>query len=347
MDFNEPGYDFDPTAGVKKDTLRSLKLSDSRPDLPLVSFHQLLTWDRCKYAWYLKYVHKFEKFEKSYAMELGTMGHAMLFDWYKTGIDHSEDFANRWLADLDKLSPEQVSNINVALQQFKLYREIWSPREDRGYTTEMLEYHFEVIMTTPRGRQFILQGYIDRGSRDSQGRLWLEDYKWRGRMATPVQLLMEAQLTYYAGAMIMLGFDVYGLMITQINTYPYTEKSRQKKQIDDLFKREKFARSQDEIDNVMTEVGHMMDEMFDAQETGLYRRSLRPDCDKCDYQQPCAMGIKGFDAPTYMLTSPAYYKRAKAKITQKGGGIPELQRPRVRISDDYIVDIDDQTITLE
>lgn len=318
------------------------KLSEEYPELPVVSFHQLLTWDRCRFLWKMKYVDKWEKTRKGYAMELGTMGHAMLFDYYKTGQDHSEDFANKWLADWEHLDAEQMQNVGVAVSQFKLYRELFAPQEDKGLITEFLEHHFEVIITTPGGRRFILQGYIDRGSRDKNGNLWLEDYKWTGRFWSPLQLLMDAQLTYYAGAMLMLGYPVYGLMITQVNTYPY--KNRDKKKIDELFKRERFAKTHLEIRNVMHEVGCMMDEMLEAKEREDFRRSLTRECGKCDFQEPCHSGLTGMDPLIHLSFSPVFHRKEKGRSSSEGG-IPELQPPRLRITDDYIVE--DQSIIIE
>lgn len=308
------------------------KLSEQYPDLPVVSYHQLLTWDRCRFLWKLKHIDKWDRSRKGYRMELGTMGHALLFDWYKTGLDHSEEFAATWLKDWEGLDGEQIQNINTAVAQFKLYRELFSPQYDKDLTTEFLEHHFEVIMETPQGRKFILQGYIDRGSRDSRGRLWLEDYKWTGRFWSPIQLLMDMQLSYYAIAMILLGYDVYGLMITQVNTYPYKAETRAKKKVDELFKRETFHRSQAELQNGAYEVGLMMDEMLQARENpeGTFRRSLRNECDKCDFQEPCLMGLKGVDPQGFMAMSNGFQKRVSRKPTDREGGIPELTRDPIR-----------------
>lgn len=334
--------------------LKVPRLSEQYPDLPVVSFYQLLTWDRCQFQWMLKYNERFGRYRKGYAMELGTMGHAMLFDLYKTGQDNSADFANKWLADWQTLDAEQMSNIHVAVAQFKLYWELFMPVADRGLITEFLEYHFEVVLETPRGRRFILQGYIDRGSRDEQGRLWIEDYKWTQRFWPPTKILMHPQLTYYAGALRALGIPVHGLLITQVNTYPYKENTRKKKTVDELFKRERIFRDDHEIDNVMYEVGLMMDEMLEVRERVAelpgnydYRRSLRDDCDKCDFQEPCLMGIKGIDPIGFMHSSPAYFQKEKRTGSFEKGGIPDLQPPRPRIPDDFVVEEEAGIITFE
>lgn len=334
--------------------LKGPSLSEQYPDVPVVSFYQLLTWDRCQFQWWLMYNQRFGRYRKGYATELGTMGHAMLFDLYKTGQDNSADFANKWLEDWENLDAEQMSNIHIAVAQFKLYRELFMPVHDANLVTEALEYHFEVLLVTPQGRRFILQGYIDRMSRDREGRLWIEDYKWTQRFWSPTKILMHPQLTYYAGALRELGITVHGLLITQVNTYPYKEATRKKKTVDDLFKRERIFRNDQEIDNVMWEVGLMMDEMLEARERDAegtqngFRRSLRDDCEKCWYQEPCIMGIKGIDPIGFMYASDSFYKKEKrTKGDMQKGGIPDLQKPRPRIPDDFVVEEEAGTITIK
>ncbi len=95
----------------------------------------------------------------------------------------------------------------------------------------------------------------------------------------------------------------------------------------------------------MYEVGMMMDEMLAAKERNDFRRSLTRDCDRCDFQQPCALGLEGIDPIVTLSTSPAYHRKEKSGRPSNEGGIPALQPPRLRITDDFIVE--DQTITIE
>ncbi len=263
-------------------------------------------------------------------MELGNMGHSILFDYYKTGQDHSEEFARTWLTDLGNLTGEQIQNVSVAVAQFKLYREMFSPVEDANLTTVELEYHFEVELETPQGRHFILEGYIDRISRDQRGLLWIEDYKWTGRFWSNPEILMDPQLPTYSAALRALGFPVHGLMVTQVNTYPY--KDRSKKTIDELFKRDRFAVSEIQTDNVLREYGLLVDDIIDSYYEGAepLRRSLRRDCKSCDFQEPCLMGLKGLNVNDFLLMSPGFQPKApRPSDRQDGVAIPLQTRTRI------------------
>lgn len=271
-----------------------------------VSLNQLLIWDRCRLQWTFRYTHKLESTKKKPKMELGSMGHEMLFDWYSTGLDHSADFVNKWMSDMANLDGDQIQNVSVAAAMFKLYIHEFSPSADRGLRTDSLEEHFEVELKTPLGRNYVLEGYIDRTSVDEKGHLWVEDYKWTGRFWSGNELLMDPQLSFYAGALRTLGRPVHGLMITQVNTYPY--KDRSKKKPEELFKRERIYRSPEELDAVMVEIGKAVDEMIDEQDK--IRRSLRKDCARdCDFFEPCLFGLKGIDPLTFIKDSGGFRQK--------------------------------------
>jgi RecB family exonuclease len=323
-------------------------MSDDTTTLPKISLNQALTWDRCHFLWKLKYVDKYEKLRRGHKMELGNMGHAMLFDLYKTGQDHSADFANTWLEDIPSLDGEQIQNIATAVSMFKLYREMFSPQADKGLTTVELEFHFEVELVTPKGRHYILEGYIDRMSVDDRGLLWIEDYKWTTKFWSSLELLMDPQLPLYAAALRALGRPVHGCMVTQVNTYPYKGDNRSKKTIDELFKRERFAVSTDQTDALLYEYGRQMDEIIDAQESGEpLRRSLRRDCGggttyPCEMQEPCLMGLKGLDPVSFLAMSSDYQLKAPRPVDRQDGVAVPLQT-RTRLPE---ITVDDQTIIL-
>ncbi len=307
-----------------------------------ISLNQALTWDRCNFLWKLKYVDKWEKTRRGHRLELGNMGHAMLFDLYRTGQDHSVDFANVWMTDLGGLDGEQIQNVATAVGQFKLYREEFSPVADRGLTTVELEYHFEVKLETPQGRPFILEGYIDRMSRDERGLLWVEDYKWTGRFWSSIELQMDPQLPLYAAALRALGIPVHGCMVTQVNTYPY--KDRSKKKIEELFVRERFAVEPGQTDHMLHEYGLMVDEMIDTYYEGAeeLRRSLRRDCKSCEMQEPCLMGLKGISPISFMAMSDGYRPKAPRPVDRQDG-VPQPLATRTRIPD---VSVDGQEIII-
>jgi len=313
-----------------------------------ISLNQGLVWDRCAYLWKLKYKDKWEKVQRGHRLELGNMGHTMLFDLYKTGQDHSSEFANVWLQDFGNLDGEQIQNIATAVRQFKLYREVFSPEHDKGLRTVTLsngepglEYHFEIELTTPQGRPFILEGYIDRLSWDERGLMWVEDYKWTSRFWSQIELLMDPQLPLYAGALRLLGLPVHGCMVTQVNTYPYKGDGASKKPVDELIKREKFHVPEIQTDAIIAEYGRIVDEILD--DDGTYRRSLRRDCKTCDMQEPCLMGLKGIDSVGFMAMSGAYRPKSPRPVDRQDG-VPQALATRTRIPN---VTVEGQTIVLD
>lgn len=315
-----------------------------QPDTIRISLNQALTWDRCRFLWKLKYKDKWEKIWRGYRLEMGNMGHAMLFDWYKTGQDHSPEFANAWLTDLGNLDAEQIENVATAVSMFKLYREMFSPEHDRDRHTLELEYHFEVELTTPQGRIFILEGYIDRLSQDHKGFVWIEDYKWTQKFWSPTEVSMDPQLPLYAGALRALGIPVHGCMVTQVNTYPYKKDGRQKKLaaegIESLIKREKFHVPEAQSNLLIETYGTMMDEIIDAED---YRRSQRRECKSCDMQEPCLMGLRGIDPVGFMMMSSGFQPKAPRPVDRQDG-VPQPLQVRARIPE---ISVDGQYINID
>lgn len=242
------------------------------------------------------------------AMEVGDLGHKMQFDWYTTGRDNSDDMANKLLENWQALDADALKGITLALTRFKLYQE-WSKEHDRQFLTQTCEEHFEVPLTTPQGRPYLLEGYIDRSSIDRIGNLWIEDYKWTSRFWSPIELMMDPQLVFYAAALRTLGRPVHGTMITQVSTYPYATSTLKSKKLEDLIKREKIYRSPQELDSVLWEIGLKVDDLIEKRENPGQPRSLRRECDRCQWQEPCLMGLKGIDPLDYIAASGAFKKK--------------------------------------
>jgi hypothetical protein len=116
-------------------------------------------------------------------------------------------------------------------------------------------------------------------------------------------MLMDLQLKLYAAAMAENGRPVHAVIYNQLNTYEY--KNKENIPPDKLFRREPNYLNQAEIQNVLLEVGHAVDEMQDAHGR-VVRRRMRRDCSMCRYQDPCLAGLKGMDMHDVL---PANFKR--------------------------------------
>lgn len=255
-------------------------------DILTVSHSQLGTRDRCSFAWHIGYELGYTPKEKKKALELGSMLHALADIWY-TSHDATlvDQQIHRWLdGNLDGFVLE---NIAAATWVFKKYIEYAQVMDN--WKVLSTENHFVIPLTTPEGRRYNLQGYTDLIV-EIEGRIWLLDHKSSTKFWTPTQVLMDSQMPLYAAALRTLGVDVFGIIINMMNTYQYKDKSKVK--MEQLFKRERTYRTPQELDAVLENTGMLVDEIYNK---APIRRSLRKDCDRCNFQEPCLLALKGVD----------------------------------------------------
>jgi hypothetical protein len=269
---------------------------------PILSFSQLGAWDRCEYAWNLGYVQNWVPIRKSPALSIGSMIHRG-FEIYYT---HAPDYAlarteiKTFFAELVKEAyandESQLQSISRAMYCVEMYFQ-WAPKEDKGHTILATEHHFVVPFKTGKRRNFYIQGYIDLLT-SWNNRLWAWDHKSsEGKFWTPTEVMMDPQLPLYAACLREIDTKVHGYFINMINTYDYKDKS--KVTVDKLFRRESAYRTDLELNNILTEIKYMVDDLIENGETP--RRSMRRDCSKCQFADPCLMDLKGIDPTPFLM----------------------------------------------
>jgi hypothetical protein len=294
-----------------KEVIEALK--EQEPDVPIVSFSQIMAWDRCGFAWYLSYREGWTPREKKLNMVLGTLGHEDLKVWYgthdreavqQTFIRHYAEYADGG-DDYVKLLAEEAWLVLRYIDDF-------APANDHGLITLAVEEHFVIPLWTPEGHKFYLQGYVDwRGMvADSSGQYqWLGDHKFTNKnFYSPVEAMMDPQLPTYAAARAWHGDQVIGVFLNMLNTYDYKKKDQVVPE--QLFKREQVYLNSQQKDSILHEVGRAVDEMLAIGYLPVApRRRLRRDCRMCKFQEPCLLSLRG--VPIENVLAADFVKRGE------------------------------------
>lgn len=306
-------------------------------EVPVVSFSQLQAWDRCEFQWHIQYELDYVPVEKKRGLEIGSMGHEALADYYKCLRDKQvgnnpnpfsaklwfterfPEFTNKWMADAD--DSFDFSNLSIVTWLIMRYTEMCELMDD-GHEIIAVEQHFELPMVTPRGREYRLQGYVDLVSRDVAKKLWLWDHKLTGQFWSPVEVMMDSQTPTYAAAWRDQGEDIFGIIINQLKNYDYKDKNKVRDE--QIFKREQTYRTPKELDAIKFETGKMVDDLLERREhDGYPRRSLTRDCRMCSYQEPCLMGLKGI--PVEFVLEDSFKKKGSREVAEATESVTEIE----------------------
>lgn len=314
-------------SSATKETELWQALSDEDKQLPVLSFSQAQAFGSCQFAWEIEYKMGYTA-PQSKALYLGTILHAFMADFYTRLMDDPSYQGSQWLSEV---LPEMVEtllqasehgetmvNVSQAAWLMQRYLEIQT-MADRNFTVLAVEKHFISKLTTPKGRDFLMQAYVDLLLQDKgNGNIWLVDHKSGQKFWTPMECLMDPQMPTYCASLMDEGIKVFGIMLNQINTYDYKRKN----EVDNekLFKREMMHRTSQEVHNVRQEFIRRADDILDAREaTQHLPRSLRKDCGKyCKFPDPCLMGLKGM--PIEVILEDTFQRKEKKQETPANRG---------------------------
>lgn len=271
-------------------------------DLTL-SHSQVQAYNKCKFYWKLKYVDGWMTVSTD-ASNRGTIFHQILNNWY-THNDKAEfgEYLHKLLRESGKQMTETARLCRIA----ERYISEFVPASDQGQTTLALEQHFVQDFKTPEGREFKIQGYIDRIYKKG-GRVFIEDFKTLGSASWWSQgsLLLDSQLTLYAALAPSVPelqiTSVDAVSVTQINCYEY-KRDAEKKTILDIVRRETAYRTQIEQNNVLIEFGNAADEMLEHLERKKpFNKALTKSCDKCEFSEICQFSLRGVDVEPFLAS---------------------------------------------
>lgn len=265
-----------------------------------VSNSQLDVWDRCEFRWFLNYGLQLVPNRTQTFFQVGTNSHKLLEIHYKAKRDGIKDtwplvveYALTIKYDSNDLG--QLTAFKRSLRTVERYIREYAPVHDKGIRILDVERHFLVEMITPKKRPFRLQGYFDMLI-EWDGKLWIVDHKTTGtgRFWTEKQLMKDAQMTTYMLGLRNQGYNVFGCAVNQLNTYDYANP--EKEPVEKMFCRERTYRTDKQIRSMATNIGKMVDEIYDTSgDLDDLRKSNRRDCEKCPYFRPCLYHDKGMD----------------------------------------------------
>lgn len=293
----------------------------------MYSFSQLTQWDKCRYAWYLTYEENLMLAgPKSRPLGYGSLVHELLANKY--------DYHNDLRSTQDVLRAALDAGIDQQLvvdagKMFDRYVNDFMPFHDK-FQVRDVERHFELELTTPKGREFVLQGYIDAMIQMQGQTIVLEHKTYNSRIWSPNEIQMDIQTTIYC----LAAEQLYGVPVTTaiynfLNSYPY--KGIATEPLDKLFKRVSVSRSPHEQAFVINEIGHTVDQIEDAKALDRgpdgpaenywvnFKKSLGKACSMCQFQQICLSEMKGI--PTEGIKKSLYVPRTVEE--EVDGGITQ------------------------
>jgi PD-(D/E)XK nuclease superfamily protein len=282
-------------------TPRTPRTDQSDSGVLRLSHSQLAVWDRCRFLWKIRYVDHWKSTKTKPYLQVGKFVHTFLEKHYLhlmaptlyPPLDLKAESQELFKSIQYSQDPESgVKSIRLAVFLTKKYIEEYSINADDGWRILAVEKHFEIPFVTSRENHFLLQGYIDLIIEWNE-RIWIVDHKTGERFWTTLAADMDSQMPTYAGALRSgLGadkFNVWGIMFNMIKTYDYKDLDAQPPE--KIFQRIKTYRTPLELDNFMANMFEQVDFLY-ANKDQIYR-NLSKDCEKCLFQEPCQMNLKG------------------------------------------------------
>lgn len=291
----------------------------SEETIPTYSHSQLGVWDRCHYSWSLNYIEKWVTTEtKSYFVE-GNIGHDLLMCYYKnrplTNHDACVTLVKQRVGEYLRAAGQDAVKVKLVSNMARVvkgYLEDLARDEDLKWRFLDAEKYFKVLLKTPKGRQFFFEGYIDILAQEiATDRIYLWDHKFvgQGKFWSEDMLLMDSQTPSYEAALYVQSIPVYGSIVNQVNKHEYKTATFP----DQLYRRAPILHSENELRIRLLELGREVDEIEDAKETGVYRRSISKECAGCFYKDPCLTLMKAPEIPLEHAMAVDFVRKTEKK----------------------------------
>lgn len=271
--------------------------------VPKVSYSQVQTFLRCRLKWKYGYVLGLTPLETHPAMEMGNYIHGWMDIYYQL-FRQTQDPEELWqllepliLQDLDLEGGTNGEMISRTIKVMWKYVHLYSPIIDKGIVVVEPEMHFEAPLTTPKGRPFLLEGYVDLlYSRNEQ--LRVRDHKTTGKPGNfrkKEDVEYDMQQATYIGGLRAVGFPVFRGEVNELITYNYTDYASQP--LEKLMKVTPTYRTDRAIEAAMLWYGKVVDAMIDE---GEFLASRESSCKFCWYKDPCTLLQEGEDDSTVL-----------------------------------------------
>lgn len=187
-----------------------------------VSNSKIELWDKCRYAYYLRYGERLQRVTPAKPQFKGNWIHKILEEeahgrrWRKVHKQYTERFNNFLFADEFKEDPDLPLKIRVLMEAyFQYYKNssyVTIPFPDRTKA----EWAFRELI----GPKIYLRGIIDRIVRDTNGRKWVLDHKATGNIPSEGVHDFDLQNIIYTRVLTNLGIPVRGMIWDYIRFNP-------------------------------------------------------------------------------------------------------------------------------
>lgn len=283
-----------------------------------ISPTQLSVWHSCEQKWHYNYVEDLVPRSQPAYFARGTLVHEVLSIYYqllqgglKPGSQEAIKMTMEWVAEDLTFKNLQGGNATMYAEVLRVvnrYMRDWSPVVDRDLKILEVEKLLQVLLTTPKGREVILEGILDLLVMRRDYTVWILDHKSTGigQFWSQMALQMDSQLPTYIAVTELLGTPVHGMILNEINTYPY--KNFDNEPIDKIFRRTPSSRNVNELRYILMNYLRAVDDQEDKLESGLpIVRNLTRNCDRCMYNELCQFAVKGI--PTETLKAQKFKKK--------------------------------------
>jgi len=163
-----------------------------------------------------------------------------------------------------------------------------SPLIDKDITVLGIEQELDYEVTTPKGRNISLFGFIDLIYRDSNGHLRIRDHKTGQKAWTRSDATASNQLLHYALATYLRTREAPMAEISYINSKDYVRKPAE---FDKAFAFVVVNYSKKELELYLQQILILIDDMLDSRPVPHYGSQ----CNWCPFLTPCTLERKGID----------------------------------------------------
>src|SRR5580765_3256639 len=143
------------------------------------SYSQINAWYSCNTKWRWNYHRELVPAKTRSFFQVGSLMHEFLDDFYREypNLDWAT-FALRVseIFNRQTVTTDDATLYALCTKIMKRYIEQWSPLQDKGITVLNTEFIVEEELTTPMGRKFIFEGYVDLMFQQ-KGLIYLVDHK--------------------------------------------------------------------------------------------------------------------------------------------------------------------------
>lgn len=302
-------------------------------------------WGNCPQSWEFAYVDGIKRKGSKTFFDLGNYFHELSHVYYqlieqggKPGDKFALDYImSRIRRDLATVSEDNIEIMNRVMKMMSRFITEQSPRIDNRIEILGVELHMEVSYVTPKGRDVILQGYIDLLYRDMAKRVRVRDHKTGANAGSWNQRKLELLPQLLSYLVLVHDFTEHKPIdgeISFINSYDYKKKIPT---TDEMFALYRNVYTQYAVDKFREHLLRTMDAILDRKEVGYAHTNYSSDCASCQYFDICTLALRGAD--TQPVISQRYEK------VERDYGTNSLTAVEIKAKDSEKNSVDDEAGT--